>query len=88
MDMVSLDMVMVQVYIPTSAHSDEEVDVLYAKIEEVMNKKKGRKYLVVMGDWNATVGEGEDGREIGKYGLRKRTERGEKLVDFAEGRNW
>jgi hypothetical protein len=36
---------------------------------------------VVMGDWNAIVGEGKDGREIGNYGLGKTNER-EELVDF------
>lgn len=24
-----------------------------------------------MGDWNAVIGEGEDGKEIGKYGLEE-----------------
>ena len=37
---------------------------------------------MVMGDWNAVVGEGMDGREIGKCGLGKRNERGEMLVKF------
>ncbi|XP_050421358.1 uncharacterized protein LOC126833839 [Adelges cooleyi] len=35
-----------------------------------------------MGDWNAIVGENTDGREVGKYGLGTRNERGDRLVEF------
>ena len=37
-----------------------------------------------MGDFNASVGEGEEGKEVGKYGLGIRNERGQKLVEFCK----
>src|SRR5271163_4704401 len=37
-----------------------------------------------MGDWNAVVGEGREGKEIGGYGLGVRNERGQMLVDFCK----
>ena len=38
-----------------------------------------------MGDWNAVVGEGEDGRTVGNYdGGKKKNERGESLVNFCK----
>ena len=66
----------------TSAHDDEEVDGMYEEIEQLMEQEKGSDYLVVMGDFNAVIGEGRDGVEVGEYGLGKRNDRGEKLVEF------
>jgi len=51
-----VDMVIIQVYMPTSKHEDEEVDDIYDQIEELMNARKGKDYMVIMGDWNAVVG--------------------------------
>jgi len=37
-----------------------------------------------MGDWNASVGEGGHGKCVGEYGLGKKNERGEKLIEFCK----
>ena len=56
---------------------------MYARIEELLDKNtKGKDYVMVMGDWNAVVGEGREENIVGHYGLGTRNERGEKLVDF------
>jgi exonuclease III len=82
-----VDLVIFQVYMPTSAHEDDEVDEIYNRIEELVAKEKGKDYVVIMGDWNAVVGEGREGKEIGEHGLGSRNERGEKLVDFVNETN-
>ena len=45
---------------------------------------KGTENVVIMGDWNAVVGEGGDGKEVGMYGLGQRNDRGDKLVEFCK----
>lgn len=80
------DIVAVQVYMPTSASDDEKVDEVYEQINDLIEAEKDNDYLVLMGDWNAVIGEGEQGREIGKYGHGKRNERGEKLVEFCRAK--
>ena len=78
------NIVVIQVYMPTTRYTDDEVEEWYEKIEELLRKVKGTEYLVVMGDWNATVGENKDGEHIGKYGLGKRNERGDRLAEFCK----
>jgi hypothetical protein len=78
------NIVVIQVYMPTSAHDDSEVELMYEKLEEIIKKQKGTEYLVVMGDWNAVVGEGEPDECVGQYGLGERNNRGERLVEFCK----
>jgi len=48
---------------------------------------KGEDNLIIMGDWNAVVGEGVDGQAVGHYGLGVRNDREERLVDFCKQYN-
>ena len=79
-------LVLIQVYMPTSECSDEEVEEMYEKLEELLDKQKGTDSVVIMGDWNAVIGEGREGTTVGRFGLGKRNERGEKLVEFCKRR--
>ena len=44
----------VQVYAPTTSHSDEETDNFYNTIDKILEKQI--RYTIVMGDFNAKVG--------------------------------
>ena len=77
-----LDTLIIQVYMPTSDHQDEEVEVMYDVIGEIIDAHVRRGNLIVMGDWNSVIGEGRDGNEVGNFGLGRRNDRGNKLVDF------
>src|SRR6218665_1308157 len=81
-----VDIVIIQVYMPTTNHEEEEVENMYKRLEEVLDRTKGTDYVVIMGDWNAVVGEGADGKSNGKYGLGKRNYRGEKLTELCNRR--
>src|SRR5580658_10458105 len=79
-----VNIVLIQLYMPTSEHSDEEVEEMYEQLEELMSEQKGSDHVVVMGDWNAIVGEGRDELVIGKFGLGVRNERGERMIEFCK----
>ena len=65
-------MVLVQVYMPTSDHEDEEIEKLYDELEGILARKKGTYKVVIMGDWNAVVGEEQVQVVVGMFGLGQR----------------
>ena len=82
-----VDIMVVVAYMPTGTHPDEEIEKMYDSIEEVLGLGKGNDYLVLLGDWNAVVGEGQEGSLTGHFGLGKRNQRGDMLVDFCRRRS-
>ena len=76
----------VQVYAPTTAHEDEEVEELYDELADIMDNKTTH-YTIVMGDFNAKIGTRNQGEEnvMGKFGFGTRNERGQRLIEFALG---
>lgn len=76
------DTVLIQTYMPTSSYSDDEVEDIYEQLEEVLMKVKEDDNLIIMGDWNAVVGEGTVDNCVGKYGLGNMNARGNRLIEF------
>jgi exonuclease III len=53
-----INILMIQVYMPTSEHEDDKVEELYGVIEEILEEDgKGNKNTIIMGDWNSVVGD-------------------------------
>jgi len=52
-----VNMCLIQVYMQTTGHADDEVDAEYEKLEEMLGAQKESGHAVIMGDWNAMVGE-------------------------------
>src|SRR6478609_1519686 len=80
-------MVIVQAYLPTTDYDDEEVEKLYDQLEEILGKRKRNRQRYCYGDFNAVVGEGKEDRVVGKFGLGKRNDRAEKLIEFCKSQN-
>lgn len=72
----------IQVYAPTSDKSDVEIEEFYSNIEKVLSLTKKGEITLVVGDFNAKIGCGEEGECVGKYGLGIRNTRGDRLVQF------
>lgn len=55
-----------------------EIEAFYQQLDEVLKISKNQDVTIILGDSNATVGEGIVNDCVGKYGLGTRNERGER----------
>jgi len=77
----------VQVYAPTSNSDEEELEVFYKSISEVLKMTKREDVNIVMGDFNAKVGADPQGDVVGAWGLGVRNDRGERMIQFCQEEN-
>ena len=74
-----------QVYAPTTLATDEIIHAFYANLQKTLDKTPKSDMVVMMDDFNSNVGQSDslESSAIGYHGLGERTERGDRLVDFA-----
>ena len=74
----------IQVYAPTSANSEEEIEAFYNDLDDAYKQCDSQEMIVVMGDLNAKVGTEQDSQKVvvGQHGLGERNERGDLWVDW------
>lgn len=72
-----------QVYAPTEASNEDEVERFYDTINETL--RKTGKNIIVMGDFNSKIGNPrpEESLIMKNHGYGVRNNRGERLIDFA-----
>ncbi|GFS08809.1 craniofacial development protein 2-like [Elysia marginata] len=78
------NIVIMQVYAPTSDYSDEEVEAFYDDVSKTLKQAKSSDVVIVMGGFNAKVGNTAMSKSIGRYGLGTSNERGERMIQFCE----
>ena len=82
------DITIIQVYAPTSASSEEEIDSFYDSLEKAKKQCKSTDVTIIMGDLNAKVGNEPDGETVGKFGLGTQNERGERWVQWCKANEY
>ena len=61
-----------QVCMPTSEYEDDEMEILYDKIKEILEEDgKGDTNNIVLGDWNSVVGDESYRNIFGSHGIGK-----------------
>ena len=78
-----IDTNFIQVYSPTSTSSEEDIETFYDDLEKAIKECKNHEVTIIMGDFNAKVGNLKDNNITGGHGLGERNERGDKLVEWA-----
>ena len=72
----------VSAYGPGCERSEEERDEFWNDLTRCVDGLSTRNYVVVLGDLNARVGDGEVEDVVGKYGVPGENESGERLLDM------
>jgi len=76
---------LIQMYGPTTASADEEMERFYQDLSQAVKQVPKRNILLVTGDFNAKVGRREPSTmssAAGLHGLGETNEAGEQLKDF------
>ena len=81
-----IKLTVIHVYAPTEDADEETKYEFYAKLQEVLDKRKKHDMLVITGDMNVKVGEDNTNYErvMGKHGLGVRNGNDEKLCDMCD----
>ena len=74
----------ISIYLPNNIN--EEFSDLYEQMTNLVEQwKKERRYIIILGDFNAHIGplqRNEDEFLVGKFGLNQRNDLGDALVEF------
>ena len=77
---------LLQLYAPTSASIEEELEEFYDALQKGIDNKENQDILVVSGDLNAIVGSQKHSDEdgiVGNFGMGVRDDRRDRRIDFA-----
>ena len=75
-----VNVLIIQVYMPTSEYEDDEMEKLYDTIEILEEDGKGDTNNIILGDWNV-VGDKAYRNIVGSHGLGRRNHRGQTNAD-------
>ena len=76
---------MIEAYLPTSEHEDDEVEELHDIIEEILEEDgKGDANTIIMGEWNSDFGDESCRNILGQHGLGRKNQRGQIFINLCE----
>ena len=78
------NIMVIQVYAPTSNTEEAEVEQFYEDLQDFLEPTLKKDILFIIGDWNATVGSQETPEVIGRFGLGMQNEAGQRLIEFCQ----
>ena len=80
----SFNIMVTQVYAPTSNAEEAEVERFYEDLQDLLELPPQKDVFFIIGDWNAKVGSQEIPRVTGKVDLGVQNEVGQRLIEFCQ----
>ena len=78
------DIMVIQVYAPTSKAEEAEVEGFYEDLQDLLELTPIKDVLFIIGDWIEKVGCQELPGVTGKFGLGVQNEAGQRLTEFCQ----
>ena len=79
-----LNITVIQDYAPTSNAEEAVVEQLYEDLQVLLELTPNKDVLFNLGDWKAKVGSQKTPGITGKFGLGRRIEAGQRLIEFGQ----
>ena len=79
-----LNIMVIQVYPPTSNAEEAEVERFYEDLQDLLELTPPKDVLFIIGDWNTKVGSQETPGVTSKFGLGVQNEGGQRLIEFCQ----
>jgi len=78
-----INILVMQVYMPTLEHEDDELEELYSIIKKNLEEDgKGNTNTIIMGEWNSVVGDKSYRNIVGPHGLGRKNHRGQMPINL------
>ena len=74
----------IQIYATTWAASEYDIEDFYGRLQDIIDTVPREGVLIIMGDWNAKIGDKAVDGISGTRGLGDRNEAGERMIEFCE----
>ena len=78
------NIMVIQVYAPTSNAEKAEVERFYENLKDLLELTPKKDVLFIIGDWNTKVGSQEIPGVTDKFGLGVQNEAGQRLIEFCQ----
>ena len=74
----------IQIYAPTTDAAEETIEKFYTDLQQLIDDAPKKDNILLLGDWNAKIGNKEEPEVTGKFGLGNRNAAGNRLVEFCQ----
>ena len=78
------NIMVIQVYAPTSNAEEAEVERFYEDLQDLLELTPKKDVLFIIEDWNVKVGSQETPGITGTFGLGMQNEPGQRLIEFCQ----
>ena len=81
---IPFNIIVIQVYAPTTNAEEDEVELFYDALQDLLELTPKNDVFFIIGDWNEKVGSQEIPGVTGKFGLGVQNEAEQKLTEFCQ----
>ncbi|CAF1413680.1 unnamed protein product [Adineta steineri] len=78
------NLTIIQIYAPTTEAEESIIENFYMELQQLLDNVPKKDTILIIGDWNAKVGETEVPGIVEKFELGKRNEAGDRLIEFCQ----